>query len=75
MPSTRKVEFQLPDGVAPDGVTAGEEFDAVCTFRVKGNGYACLVMLGDVEMPGYRDKAEKAPNYRDEADEMVKARG
>jgi len=64
---TKQVEFQIPDGfVVPEGTETGEEFDAVCSFRVKDNGTVCLTRLGDTEMPGYREAKEDArerPKY------------
>lgn len=53
--TTKRVEFVPPNGATPEGTQAGEEFDAVCTFRVKDNGQICLIQLGDVQMPGYSD--------------------
>lgn len=61
---TKRVEFKAPDGVVPEGTMAGEEFDAVSTYRVKDNGTICLVMLGDTKMPGYDDAAAShKPEY------------
>lgn len=54
---TKRVEFIPPPGVVPEGTMAGEEFDAVTTYRVKNNGQICAVMIGDVQMPGYDDSA------------------
>lgn len=51
----KRVEFRPPNGVVPEGTQAGEEFDAVTTYRVKGDGMICAVMIGDVKMPGYDD--------------------
>lgn len=60
----KRVEFRPPNGSTPEGLTEGEEFDSVCTFRVKKNGDICLVMLGDTQMPGYDDSAtEHKPEY------------
>lgn len=61
---TKRVEFRPPDGAVPEGTTAGEEFDSVCTFRVKDNGQICLVKLGDTEMPGYEDSSSYKQDYQ-----------
>jgi hypothetical protein len=54
---SKPVEFQIPEGYTlPEGAEPGEDFDVVCSIRVKANGTLCLVKLGDVEMPGYKDK-------------------
>lgn len=76
MMNTRKIEFHAPAGVVPEGTKAGDEFDAVCTFRVKSDGSVCLVMMGDEKLPGYSDKADKSrASYKDEHDEMMKGSG
>lgn len=50
---------------------SGDEFDSVCTFRVKNNGTVCLVMLGDAKMPGYDSKEPmQRPGYGDMAKQM-----
>lgn len=61
----KPVEFQIPDGFTlPEGTQPGEDFDAVCSFRVKPNGTVCLTMLGDVKMPGYDSKESSGkPRY------------
>jgi len=48
----------------PEDVGDGEEFDLVCTFRVK-NQTVCLVKMGDSEMPGYKDSSKHKPDYSD----------
>lgn len=60
---TKRVEFQAPPGIVPEGTTPGEEFDLVCTFRVKDSGTVCLVEMGDQQMPGYDEKSESKPTY------------
>jgi len=62
---SKPVEFGIPEGfTAPEGVEAGEDFDLVCSLRMKAGGTLCLTKLGDVEMPGYKDKDEKQrPEY------------
>ncbi len=68
----KRIEFNPPAGVVPEGVTAGEEFDLVSTFRVKDNGDVCLVMMGDVKMPGYSETKDKGkPSYSDEHQAMM----
>lgn len=53
----KTIEFQPPkEFTIPEGTQPGEDFDAVCTFRMKDAGTICLVQLGDVKMPGYGDK-------------------
>lgn len=59
----KRVEFSAPEGSVPEGTASGEEFDAVCTFRVSNNGTICLVKLGDTEMPGYNGKEDSKPSY------------
>lgn len=63
---SHRIEFRPPDGAVPEGLTAGEEFDSVCTFRVKDSGEICLVMLGDAQMPGYGEKykSQSKPAYQ-----------
>lgn len=60
---TKRIEFRPPPGVVPEGLTAGEEFDAVTTYRIKNDGNICAVMIGDVKLPGY-DNAEYKPEYQ-----------
>lgn len=60
---TKRVEFTPPAGVVPEGTTPGEEFDVVCTFRVKDGGTICLVEAGDVKMPGYDESSDSKPTY------------
>ncbi len=74
---SKPVEFQPPEGVVPEGTSAGESFDLVCTFSVKDNGSVCLTVMGDSEMPGY-DKGkvstkEDKPGYGDMAQGMMAA--
>lgn len=75
MQSNKRIEFRPPDGTVPEGTTEGEDFEAVCTFRVKGDGQLCLVMLGDVEMTGYKDKVgddkPQRMDYGEESRETV----
>jgi len=69
-----KIEFTPPKGVVPEGVSAGEEFDAVSTFRVKDGGEICLVQIGDVKMPGYGDReGDSKPGYEKEAKEVAQS--
>ena len=75
MKSERRIEFQAPPGTVPEGTAAGEEFDLVCTFRVKGPN-VCLVQMGDVKMAGYADKPDKGrASYADEHGAMMKGSG
>lgn len=63
---TKPVEFAIPAGfTAPEGTEPGEDFDVVCSLRMKGNGTLCLTKLGDVEMPGYQGREDKdeRPRY------------
>jgi|KBSSwiStaDraftv2_1062776.scaffolds.fasta_scaffold310264_2 hypothetical protein len=73
----KRVEFKPPAGVVPEGTKAGEEWDAVCTFRVKPNGDVCLVMLGDEKMPGYTEKGgdKGRASYKDEHEAMLGSGG
>jgi hypothetical protein len=77
MKNARRIEFEAPPGTVPEGTKAGEEFDAVCTFRVKSDGQICLVMLADEKMPGYseKDQSKGKPSYKDEHDAMMGAGG
>ena len=59
----KRIEFRPPTGSVPEGLTAVEDFDSVCTFRVKANGDICLVMLGDTQMPGYGEKPDSRAAY------------
>lgn len=57
---SKPVEFASPEGFTlPEGAEPGEDFDVVCSIRVKNNGTLCLVKLGDAEMPGYEDKEDE----------------
>lgn len=67
----KRIEFQPPPGVVPEGATAGEDFDLVCSFRVKADGTVCLVEMGDVDMPGYDAKGESKPTYGEYAKSMT----
>lgn len=64
---TKRVEFKPPDDFfLPEGAGTNEDFDLVCTLRIKKDGKLCLVKLGDVEMPGYEDdedENESRPQY------------
>lgn len=72
---TKRVEFALPDNFSvPEGMTAGEDFDVVCTLRLKPDGSVCLVMLGDTQMPGYNDVkgvSNDRPDYSGAAKQMA----
>ncbi len=72
MTKQSKVEFTPPKGSVPEGKSAGDEFDVVCTFQVKPDGSVCLTMFGDTEMPGYDDKDER-PSYKGYTDSMMAA--
>lgn len=67
----KRVEFTAPKGVVPEGTSSGEEFDLVCTFRVKDSGQVCLTMMGDSKMPGYGDHDDSKPGYEKEAKEVA----
>ena len=70
----KPVEFAIPEGwMLPEGAEPGEDFDVVCSLRVKANGTLCLTKLGDVEMPGYKDKedADERPQYGQARDMMT----
>ena len=69
---SNKVEFKPPTGfMAPEGTKPGDEFDLVCSFRLKPNGDICLVELGDIEMPGYSDSEDDSkPSYGEYAKSM-----
>lgn len=73
----KRIEFNPPQGVVPEGTKAGEEFDAVCSFRVKNDGSVCLIQMGDEKMPGYsdKDKSKGKPSYADEHQEMMGSGG
>lgn len=52
----------------PEGVSPGDEFELVCTFRLKESGTVCLTQFGETEMQD--DKAEARPDYSDHVAEM-----
>jgi hypothetical protein len=57
---SKKIEFLLPsEFVLPDGVDAGDEFEALATLQLKENGRACLVALDGNRVEGYREDDEK----------------
>lgn len=69
-----RVEFSAPEGFsAPEH--EGDEFDLVCTFRVKNDGKICLTKLGDTEMPSYSDKEDMKkddkPGYSSMANNLM----
>jgi hypothetical protein len=76
---TKQVEFIPPKEVAmPEGITEGEDFDLVCTFRMKSGGVVCMTKMGDADMPGYESKGQRArpeskPDYSAMADSMQQA--
>lgn len=72
----KPVEFRAPEGSVPEGTKSGEEFDLVCTFRVKHTGDVCLVRMGDTEMPGYdaKERPQGKQGYGEMADEMINMR-
>lgn len=70
----KRVEFTPPDGFsAPEH--EGEEFDLICTFKVKPDGQICMTKLGDTEMPGYGDKDDQKkddkPSYAGMANTLM----
>lgn len=68
----KRIEFTPPANVVPEGTKAGEEFDLVCSFRVKPDGDVCLIQMGDEKLPGYSDKAGNGkPSYKDEHEAMM----
>lgn len=74
---SKKVEFQIPEGfMLPEGAEPGEDFDLVCSLRVKSGGTLCLTKIGDVEMPGYSDETDRAerPQYG-QAQQMMTGEG
>jgi hypothetical protein len=74
---SKRVEFTPPPEFSmPEGVTSGEDFDAVCTFRIGMNGAVCLVQMGDAKMPGYDGSLkESKPGYEDYAKGMTATSG
>lgn len=73
MADEKKVEFPAPKGfLLPEGVGKGDDFDIVCTVRVKEDGTLCLTKLGDTPMPGYGEKAKgkQANDYSGLAESM-----
>lgn len=73
----KRIEFNPPSGIVPEGTKSGGEFDLVCTFRVKPNGDVCLVMMGDEKMPGYAETGgdKGKPSYSDEHEAMMGSGG
>jgi len=60
----------------PEGMTSGEDFDAVCTFRIGTDGTVCLTQMGDAKMPGNDGKGrESKPGYADYAKGMMAQSG
>ena len=74
--SNKKIEFDFPDNVIPEGTMEGEDFDLTCTFRSKGKNHVCLVMAGDVELPGYKENAkEDRPSYKKYSNDIMQTGG
>lgn len=61
------VEFTPPSGSLPEGVGDGEEFDLVCTFRVKGK-QVCMTQMGDKKVSDYDDDSK--PDYSQHTQSM-----
>lgn len=59
-----KVEFVPPKGFKPPEGDK-QEFDLVCTFRKQEDGFLCMTMLGDTEMPGYDEKSRSSQTEKD----------
>lgn len=51
------VEFTPPKGFTPPEGT--DEFDQLATFRRKPNGKMCIIAIGGVPMPGYKESPSK----------------
>lgn len=70
---TRQVEFAAPAGLVPEGTSVGEDFDVVCTMRLKPSGNVCLVKAGDIQMPGYDQKDKQVSGYGEYAQKLQSA--
>lgn len=69
---SKQVEFMPPQGfTVPEGVSPGDSFDLVCSFKMKDSGMICMTELGDTKMPGYDDKQEERPSYGKYSEEMM----
>lgn len=69
---SKKIEFKPPpEYKAPEGKQSGDEFEDVATFKIKPDGTLCLTMIGDIEMPGYDNKAEDKVESRPDSTEFV----
>ena len=67
-----KVTFTPPKGVVPEGTNEGDEFDLVTTYKLEKNGSVCMTVMGDQQMPGYKDDEKPTTRqYKDEAAAMV----
>ena len=61
---SKRVEFAPPHGFTmPEGIDKNENFDLVCSFKMKDSGTLCLTMLGDTQMPGYDSSERHKPDY------------
>lgn len=57
-----EVEFEPPASFRlPENVKPGEEFDVVCSFKVR-DGKLCMTKLGDAEMPYGEEKGKGQKN-------------
>lgn len=75
---SKRIEFRPPDGIVPEGLTAGEEFDLVTRYRLKDSGEICVIEIGDTRMPGYESterKSDSKPTYQDYTKSMVNESG
>lgn len=67
----KKLDFIPPQGAVPAAVAEGEEFDLVCTWRVKGDGRVCLVKFGETDVDYDKEEKGRKGPYSKEANDMA----
>jgi hypothetical protein len=56
---SKPIEFKIPGAFQiPEGVAAGQDFEAMATFQVKKGGRLCLLAVGEHPLPGYEDEGQ-----------------
>ena len=69
-----RIEFKPPKEYhAPEGKGDGDEFEELVKFKIKKDGSLCLVEIGEVPMPGYKDDEgeDKPPDSRGYVQNMM----
>lgn len=61
-------EFKPPNSyIIPEGVSEGETFEDIATFRLKANGQICLTKIGDASLEEGNEKQSEPDDYGTES--------